>query len=286
MSRQRNIVDVVVIGAGFTGLSAANALKEVGFDVTVLEARDRVGGRVEPLLNGLGETIDGGGQFVCDDMPELMALVRKYDKTLVTSYFEGDFVAQPVLSGKDAERLDIASMAIRDRMNELDLSNPSIGGLTVAAWLDQQNDSVPAKAAFRAMIEGLWCRGLSEIPLWYMVRNDQLITNESFELQYFVAETMHSIAESLATQLGPIVQLARPVTAVEHGADGVALLNADGEEISARVAVVALPPATAARIAYQPALPANLAGALGAWQSGNVIKVILRYDRPFCGKGA
>lgn len=281
MSRQQDNLDVVIVGAGFTGLSAANALIDAGIDVQVLEARDRVGGRVEPLLNGLGELIDSGGQFVCDDMPELMALVRSHGKTLVSSYLEGDFVTQPILSGTDAERLDIAAMAIRDRMNEVDLSDTSGTGLTVAAWLDRQDDSAPAKAAFRAMIEGLWCRGLAEIPLWYMVRNDQRITNESFELQYFVAETMHSIAVGLATKLGAGLQLGRPVAAIMRNAHGVVVTTADGKELAARAAIVAAPPATAARIVYQPGLPANLAEALDAWQSGNVIKVMLRYDHPF-----
>ncbi|TIT95249.1 MAG: FAD-dependent oxidoreductase, partial [Mesorhizobium sp.] len=61
---------VVIVGAGFTGLTAALELKKAGIDFLVLEARDRVGGRVEATRNGLGELIDRGGQFLCEDMPE------------------------------------------------------------------------------------------------------------------------------------------------------------------------------------------------------------------------
>ncbi|TIO18240.1 MAG: FAD-dependent oxidoreductase, partial [Mesorhizobium sp.] len=60
--------DVAIVGAGFTGLSAALELKRAGIDFLVLEARGRVGGRVEGVRNGLGELIDSGGQFLCEDM--------------------------------------------------------------------------------------------------------------------------------------------------------------------------------------------------------------------------
>ncbi|TIV34413.1 MAG: FAD-dependent oxidoreductase, partial [Mesorhizobium sp.] len=60
--------DVVIVGAGFTGLCAALELNRAGIDFLVLEARDRVGGRVEAVRNGLGELIDSGGQFLCQDM--------------------------------------------------------------------------------------------------------------------------------------------------------------------------------------------------------------------------
>ncbi len=67
---------VVVVGAGFTGLSAATELERAGIDFVLLEARDRVGGRVEAKMNNLDDLYDTGGQFICDDMPEIMALAR------------------------------------------------------------------------------------------------------------------------------------------------------------------------------------------------------------------
>jgi monoamine oxidase len=98
----------------------------------VLAARDRVGGRVEAALNGLGETVDTGGQFICEDMPEVMALARQYGKTLVTSNFDGDYVAQPAMSRRDAERAYDGSAALRERMNRIAPDDPGIAGLTVA----------------------------------------------------------------------------------------------------------------------------------------------------------
>ena len=86
--------DVIVVGAGFTGLSAADALVAAGLDVIVLEARDRVGGRVESAAFSDGVRVDTGGQFICDEMPEIMALTRRFGKVLVETPMEGAFLVQ------------------------------------------------------------------------------------------------------------------------------------------------------------------------------------------------
>ncbi|GLS39497.1 monoamine oxidase [Mesorhizobium tianshanense] len=272
--------DVGIVGAGFTGLSAAHELREAGIDFVLLEARDRVGGRVESGRNGLGEWIDSGGQFLCEEMPELMGLLQARGKTLVETYVYGEFVTQPWMSAQQADRTYFGSMAIRDRMNMIAPDDPGIAGLTVAAWLERQTDPDEAKAAFRSMIEGLWCQGLEELPLWHLIDNDRRITNEGSELQYFVRETMQSLADDLANDLGDRVRLSTPVETIEHRPEGVRLVTATGS-IEARMALVAVPPMTASKLDFAPPLPAGLGRALGAWQSGAVIKALVRYPSAF-----
>ncbi|RWB58214.1 flavin monoamine oxidase family protein [Mesorhizobium sp.] len=280
MSSKIERTDVIVVGAGFTGLSAALELKRAGVDFLVLEARDRVGGRAEAMRNGLGELIDSGGQFLCEDMPELMALAKARGKTFVETYVDGEFVTHPSMSVEEAERTYRIAMAIRERMNGIAPDDPSITGLTVATWLERQKDMADAKAAFRSMIEGLWCLALDKVPLWYLIDNDRRITNEVFELQYFLPETMQSLADDLAGDLGDRLRLGEPATRIEHGQQGVRVVSARGV-IEARKALIALPPATAAKLEFAPALPAELAKALGVWESGAVIKILVRYARPF-----
>ncbi|RWM06079.1 MAG: flavin monoamine oxidase family protein [Mesorhizobium sp.] len=280
MSSKTERTDVIVVGAGFTGLSAALELKRAGVDFLVLEARDRVGGRVEAMRNGLGELIDSGGQFLCEDMPELMALAKARGKTFVETYVDGEFITHPSMSVEEAERTYRIAMAIRERMNGIEPDDPSITGLTVATWLERQKDTADAKAAFRSMIEGLWCLALDKVPLWHLIDNDRRITNEVFELQYFLRETMQSLADDLAGDLGDRLRLNEAVTRIEHGSDGVRATTA-GDIIEARAMLVALPPATASKVDFAPALPPALAKALGVWESGAVIKILVRYARPF-----
>ena len=272
--------DVVIVGAGFTGLSAALDLQRAGIDFLVLEARERVGGRVEARPNGLGELIDSGGQFLCEDMPELMALARARGKTFVETYIEGEFITHPWMSVEEAEQTYQVAMAIRERMNGIEPDDPSIAGLTVATWLERQEDTPDAKAAFRSMIEGLWCLALDRVPLWYLIDNDRRITNETFELQYFLRETMQSLADDLAGDLGERLRLDEAVTRIERRQQGVRIVSARGV-IEAGAALVALPPATAAKLDFAPGLPAELAKALSAWESGAVIKILVRYASPF-----
>jgi monoamine oxidase len=268
--------DVVVVGAGFTGLAAATELKAAGLDVVLVEARDRFGGKVEAQANGLGELVDTGGQFFCDDMVEVADLARRHGKTFVETSLEGAFITQPRVSENDLERVYAQSTALRQRLKN-DVAGPA---LTVADWLDRQPESADAKAAFRSMIEGLWCLALEDIPAWHLADTDRRVTNQSFELQYFLRETMHSLAVDLAADLGGPVRLGTPVHSIHRGPDGVSVLT-HGETIAARAVLVALPASMAARIAFAPALPEPLAAALGAWRSGTVIKALARYERPF-----
>lgn len=272
--------DAIVVGAGFTGLAAAHELVAAGFDICVIEARDRVGGRVESRTLGDGQRVDTGGQFLCEDMPEVVALARRFGKTLVETPLDGEFVVQPAMAETDAERVYAASVGIRERMLAIDPSDPAIAGLTVGAWLERQDDAAAAKAAFRSVVEGLWCQDAERVPLWHLIDNDRRVTNETTELQYFLGETMHSLAEDFAAELGHRVRLGCAVERIGHG-PGLVRLTTSAGLFESRQAIIAVPPATASRIAYDPPLPRRLAASLGAWESGSVIKCFVRYERPF-----
>ena len=272
--------DVIVVGAGFTGLSAADELREAGFDVAVLEARDRVGGKVEPRVLADGLRVDMGAQFLCEDMPEVMGMVRRFGRTLVETPLDGLFVLQPPEPEAGAEALYRASAAIRERADTIEPRDPAIAGLTVGAWLERQQDTAAAKAAFRSVVEGLWCQDADRIPLWHLIDNDRRITNETTELQYFVGETMHSLAEALAAGLGDRLRLDTPAQRIEHGAGPVRVVTPN-ETLEARQVIVALPPVMASRVAYVPPLPEAISNSLVAWESGSVIKGFVRYDAAF-----
>jgi len=272
---------VVVIGAGFSGLSAGIALKDAGIDCVLLEARDRVGGRVESRINSLGERIDTGGQYLCDDMPEVMALARAYGKTFVPGRYRGRAVIQPAGAVRtELDELYPRVMAIRDRANAIDPVDPAIAGLSVRAWTEAQLDADDAKAGFLSSIEGLWCRPTDALPLWYLISNDRRITNEVSELQYSLGETMHALAEDLGRALGPRLRLGQAVRTLRHDHDGVTAVTVDGE-VRAAQAIVAVPPVMARRITFEPGLPADVSRALAAWAPGTVIKVSLRYEQAF-----
>ncbi|KQS97784.1 flavin monoamine oxidase family protein [Rhizobium sp. Leaf386] len=272
--------DVIVVGAGFAGLSAAEALVFAGRDVLVLEARSRVGGRVASDAFSNGVRFDTGGQFVCDEMPEVMALIRRLGFSFLETPTEGAFQVQPAGAAETGYSF-AESGRIRARANRINPRDPAIAGLTVEAWLARQTDPPGAKAGYQAMVEGLWCRSISEIPLWYVIDNDRRTTSNGNELQYSVGGTIHAVAEALAASLGLRVRLGMPVARIARGDGSVAVTTGTGETFRARQVIVAIPPVMASRIEHEPALPATLAEALGAWKSGTVIKALVEYERPF-----
>ena len=87
--------DVVVIGAGVTGLVAATQLRRAGHSVTVLEARDRVGGRTWTRVID-GAMLEIGGQWISPDQTELTALVEELGLETFSRYREGDNIYVPL----------------------------------------------------------------------------------------------------------------------------------------------------------------------------------------------
>src|ERR1700675_1303305 len=85
--------DVVIVGAGFAGLSAARTLMRQGKKVVVLEARDRVGGRVKAAKIA-GRTVDAGGMWVGPTQTRLLELIKEYDLHTVPQFETGLNIAE------------------------------------------------------------------------------------------------------------------------------------------------------------------------------------------------
>ncbi len=279
--------DVIVVGAGFAGLSAAAALREAGLSLAVLEARDRVGGRIAPGENALGERCDVGGQYICDDMPRVMELARVHGKTLISPPGEGRARGQPSslsaqLAGTpdpSAASFDQAWEVYQELFESADLP-PDLRDKTVAQWIACLAVPAEVKAALTAMLTSIWCVDLAGLPLWHLAAHCRCSKTEVTELQYFLGETLHSLAVDLAAPLGGDLHTSCPVENLSWQDTGVHL-TAGGRPWQARQVILAIPPVVVPRISFSPVLPVPLSRALGAYHPGDVIKILLRYDRAF-----
>ncbi len=265
--------DVVVVGAGFSGLSAATALEAAGRSVLVLEARDRVGGKVDSVVDATGRRVDTGGQFIADEMHAVLQLVRDAGMAVSDHRHPGLAATAPVGHDLDWEAAELAYESLRGR-TDIDPSQ------WLREWIDDSPLSDGARTALRSMVDGHMCidhRALGVAHVFDQLRRTPPLATE---LQYSVDPGMHTLAERLADSLTGAVHTDEPVRTVSHR-DDLIEVTTSGAAYLTRHVVVAVPPSAIGTIAFSPPLPAELTAAAAAFVAGDVTKIVLRYTEPF-----
>lgn len=270
-------LDVVVVGAGFTGLTAATALVQAGYRVAVVEARDRIGGKTDSVLDTAGRRVDIGGQFLCDDMTELQQLAADAGDRFVDVREDGDEV--DLIAGTRHRRPAgtgpfVASDAFLD-----DLTAEVAGDRSVAEWCDGLGADALVVSAVRSELESVWCHRLEDLALAPLVEFAERTPLTVTEMQGVLAGSIHARALALAAGL-PTVLLDQPVRSIEQEADAVTVHTAD-HVLRARRVVVAVPPPALAGIGFTPDLPGDHRRAAASFEMGHVIKIVLRFGEAF-----
>jgi monoamine oxidase len=300
--------DVVVVGAGLAGLSAARRLVDAGAEVVVLEARDRVGGRTLTLPSADGTPIDHGGQWIGPTQHRIAALAERvglttypsYERGLNTEFRDGRahrFQGQLPDGGGDPATAVAIGQAIREldaMAGRVPLEAPWTAehalvwdSQTVETWLQARVPAERARAWLRGAIRGTLAaepRDLSLLHTLFVIGSagglaTLLATGGGAQERRF-HQGAQTISIRLAESLGGRVVLGAPAQVVRHGEAGV-VVEADGRAVSAGRAIVAVPPALAGRIAYRPALPGWRNQLTQRVPMGSVIKVHAIYEEPF-----
>ncbi|WP_432062404.1 flavin monoamine oxidase family protein [Streptomyces sp. S1] len=298
--------DVVVIGAGLAGLTAARAVRAAGRSVTVLEARDRVAGRNLGGLLSDGTPVEMGGQWIGRTQTEVLKLVDEFGLRTFPTYDEG--AALTLYNGvltRYADRTfglsDAGAMEVGRLQQELEaladtvsLSSPwaspaaaELDRQTLGEWLRAHSDDAEATAFWGAIVPALFSAEPSEMSLLHFLfyvksggMIDHLVATTGGAQELRVVGGAHRISECLAEELGDAVRLNSPVRKVSQDDDGVRV-DFDGGRVTGRRVVVAIPPALAGRLVYEPALPAARDGLTQQMPMGAVIKVQVAYPTPF-----
>lgn len=297
--------DVIVVGAGLAGLTAARALVDGGAATLVLEARDRVGGRV--LSQPVGKAIfDLGAQWFGPGQTRTERLVHELGLTSFPTYHRGTKVLDingrrstytgtiPSLPALKLLQVQLATTLLDRAAKQVAPGSPWTAAraarwdaLSVEAWRKRFVPSRDADTLLEIVLRTPFGVEPSEMSMLHLLAFlsgsgglAHMTTIEHGSQQDRIVEGAQELSKRLAAKLGERVVLNAPVKRIVHSADGVTVDSTVGSW-RARYVTVAVPPMLAGRIDYEPLLPALRDGLTQRFPMGATIKCLATYERAF-----
>lgn len=300
--------DCAIVGGGIAGLTAALDLVKRGLDVVVLEARDRVGGRIENGVLEDGQYVELGGQWVGAGHDTVLELAERYGLETVSLPNKGNLVVR--LRGQN---LEVPSADEGPALSPFEVSDLGQGLLRLRRLAERLRDDAAWSAANDAWLrqdlrrwittnlrtQGAQLRFVEVYTAAFgpMSRDATLLeglhqVNSGPDLESMLASNgglnqrrvkggMFEVCRAMADDLGDTVRLGAVVDSIEHNDHSAVVVLADGERIEARNVISTLPPRLATRMTYEPALPKWRSETADKVAAGNVIKAFLVYEKPF-----
>jgi monoamine oxidase len=299
--------DVIVVGAGLAGLTATRELKDAGWTVRLLEARDRVGGRLKGYQLGDGKAVDLGGEYFGDKSTAIAEVARSVGVEGFRTFDEGRRITY--LDGRRFEYsglfpLRMGPAVIADlgqavlKIERLARGVPPespwkarnadrLDSQTFWSWMHRNVATTTARSFLTMVTEAAYCAAPRDLSLLHVL----YYANASGGFRYLLEISggiqryrfdggAHSIPRKLAEKLTDEVRLGAAVRRIEQRADSV-VVSGPGFEARGRWAVVAVPQTLAGRITYAPALPGYRDQFTQRLPAGAAIKCLAVYDEPF-----
>jgi monoamine oxidase len=300
-SRELSGTHVIVAGAGLAGLTAARDLEAAGAKVTVVEARDRVGGRVHTLRTGFinGQYAEAGADLIDKDQSFVLELARAL-RLRPTRILRDGFKFYGTATGGRRRMRDIEGVFNQAcRLLEQEIDDYCLSGKrwdsaiaqqlaerTVADWLDAVGADVTLRAGLCSM-RGFFLADPETLSLLTLV--DQLAVGSSpgQTEMYRLHGGNDRLPLAIARNLDGRIRLRSAVRAIKWDADRVRLsIEADGSlsELAGDFCVLALPATTLRDVDFDPRLPTEHVRAISTLKYGEAARVLLQFEKPFWRK--
>ncbi|MGX7244316.1 flavin monoamine oxidase family protein [Enterococcus quebecensis] len=291
--------DVVIVGAGFAGLSAGLALKEKGVKTCILEARDRAGGRAETKWLDEGIQIDLGGQWIGPTQDRMYELVEKYKmKTFSTQLFgkEQYYYYNDLYDQAPDEMMGMFDV-IDDLAKKVNLEEPQNSPdinyqdrITLDAWLSTQTkDEEVAEFLGRILAGGLLASDAGEVSLFqmlYYIASGQgteiLLGSEGGAQQDRIVGGPQALANKMAEDYGTELKFNQVVRTITKMDQLYFVETENGNCYETKFVLMALPPSVInSKITFVPELPTMKKKMLQNVLPGSASKYHAVYDKPF-----
>jgi len=285
--------DVVVIGAGAAGLAAARALADAGRRVVVLEARERIGGRIHTAhVPGLAAPVELGAEFIHGDPPELWAIAEAAALRVVDAEEQhvvldgGRLLARDDFSGEAGEVFEaMRAEALRPRA-------PDVSAAEFLATHFADASHANARRMATSFVEGFHAADVDRAGIRSLVAAEDASSGNDVAYRFVdgYARVPEWLYDGRGTREALDVRLRHVVGRVAWGDTGVraqAAGPAGSLDVRARCAVVTLPlgvlaaaPTEVGAVAFEPPLGAKR-DALAGLAMGQVARLVLHFRSRF-----
>lgn len=277
--------DVIIIGAGAAGLMAARSLSEANKKICVLEARDRIGGRIHTLQKkGFSKAVEAGGEFVHGKLP----LTLKMLKDAGIKYYETEGELWQVKNNALVKRKDFIEHAgeLQKKLKKL------VTDMSVNAFLHEyfsEKKYAGMKRSLQQYIEGYDAGNINLYSALALKEEWENEEEEQYRLEGGYGPLLHYLAKA-CREKGSVIILSTVVKKINWRVDHVEVITMDDKVLFAAKVIVTVPlpmlsnPSREAGISFYPALPvvAEAAGKIGY---GGVVKIVMEFTHAFWETG-
>lgn len=294
MSDSKNY-DVIIVGAGFSGLTAARELRLLGHNVLILEARDRLGGRTW-LDQRLGSELEMGGTYVHWHQPHVWTEITRYGLELTSGpgtekvYWiaEGKNYSAAVTEFKDKLRTTVEKL-----MSESNKHMP-LPYQPLSAESFKELDSVTADQFMRdfgltneeydilhGWVASDYCGdpdkgAVTQIFRWWAFSQGNWDTHSAMVSSFRIKKGTKALIEAIAADAAAEINLSTVVRRIEHNENSVKIISEDGNTFTGNAVIVTVPLTTIQGIEFNPALSLEKQASSKEGQTSKGVKVWAR----------